>query len=68
MSSADLAVQVFRQLAIEDFRVLQMIEAGMAKHEFVPTEQIKNFSKVPLDRIEFTLSKLNKLGLIYQIR
>ncbi len=66
MSSADVAVQVFRELEIEDFRVLQIIEAAMAKHEFVPTEQIHKFSKVPLDRITFTLGKLNKLGLIYQ--
>ncbi len=66
MSSAEVAVQVFRELEIEDFRLLQIIEAAMAKHEFVPTEQIHKFSKVPIDRITFTLGKLNKLGLIYQ--
>jgi RIO kinase 2 len=68
MSSADVAVQVFRELEIEDFRVLNLIEAAMAKREFVPTEQIHKYSKVPLDRIIYTLGKLNKLGLIYQTR
>ncbi len=68
MSSAEVAVGVFRELESEDFRVLNIIEAGMAKREFVPTEQILKYSKVPLDRITFTLGKLNKLGLIYQTR
>ena len=40
----------------------------MAKHEYVPTEQIQSFSKLPLDRITYTLGKLNKLGLIYRTR
>ena len=66
MSSAELAVQVFRELEIEDFRVLNIIEAGMSKHEFVPKEQIQKHSKLPMDRIDFTLGKLNKLGLTYR--
>jgi RIO kinase 2 len=68
MSSAELAVEVFRRLESEDFRVLHIIEAAMAKRAFVPIEQIKKYGKVPLERVEFTLSKLNKLGLIYQSR
>jgi RIO kinase 2 len=68
MSSADLAVQIFRELEAEDFRLLQIIESAMAKREFVPTEQIQKFAKIPIDRITFTLGKLNKLGLIYQTR
>ncbi|HSV49661.1 MAG TPA: RIO1 family regulatory kinase/ATPase [Candidatus Acidoferrales bacterium] len=68
MSTAEQAVAVYRQLETEDFRVLNLIEAGMAQHEFVPTEQIHKFSKLPLDRITYTLGKLNKLNLIYQTR
>jgi len=68
MSSAEVAVQVFRELEIEDFRILQIIESAMAKREYVPTEQIKKYGKVPLERVEFSLGKLNKLGLIYQTR
>jgi RIO-like serine/threonine protein kinase len=63
MSSAELAVQVFKELEIEDFRILNIIEAGMSKHEFVPKEQIQKHSKLPMDRIDFTLGKINKLGL-----
>lgn len=68
MSSAEVAVQVFRKLESEDFRILQIIESAMSKHEFVPKEQIAKFAKLPMDRIEFTLGKLNKLGLIYQMQ
>jgi RIO kinase 2 len=66
MSSAEVAVQVFRELESEDFRILHIIEAAMSKREFVPTEQIRKYAKLPMDRIQFTLSRLNKLGLIYQ--
>ena len=69
MSSAELAVRVFRTLENEDFRVLQVIETGMSKHEFVPKEQIAKFTKFDLARdTDFRLSRLNKLGLIYQMR
>jgi RIO kinase 2 len=68
MSSADLAVQVFCELESEDFRILHIIEAAMAKREFVPVEQIQKYAKLPMDRVEFTLGKLNKLGLIYRTK
>jgi RIO kinase 2 len=69
MSSADVAVRIFRELLSEDFRVLQAIETGMSQHEFVPKEQIARFTKFDLLReTDFRLSRLNKLGLIYQIR
>jgi RIO kinase 2 len=68
MSSADLAVQVFRQLVSEDFRVLNIIEVGMNNCEFVPREQIQKYARVPMDRVDFTLNKLNKLGLTYYNR
>ncbi len=67
MSSAEVAVHVFRKLESEDLRVLQIIEAAMSKREFVPKEQIAKYAQLPLDRIDFTLGKLNKLGLIYQM-
>jgi RIO kinase 2 len=64
MSSADLAVQVYRQLESEDLRILNIIEAAMSKREYVPVEQIQKYAKVPMDRVDFILSKLNKLNLI----
>jgi RIO kinase 2 len=68
MSSADQAVKVFHQLESEDFRILNIIEVAMSKREFVPTEQVRKYSKLPVDRVEFVLGKLNKLGLIYQTK
>jgi len=68
MSSAEVAVKVFKELESEDFRILNIIEAGMSKHEFVPIEQIQRYAKVPMDRIDFTLGKLNKLGLTYRTK
>jgi RIO kinase 2 len=68
MSSAEVAVQNFRKLESEDFRILNIIEAAMNKREFVPIEQIQKYAKLPMDRITFTLGKLNKLGLIYQTK
>lgn len=68
MSSADLAVKVYRQLEGEDLRLLNIIEAAMSKREFVPREQIQKYAKVPMDRVEFILSKLNKLNLTYQTK
>ena len=40
----------------------------MSKHEFVPKEQIQRYAKLPMDRIDFTLGKLNKLGLTYRTK
>ena len=63
MSSAEVAVQVFKELEIEDFRILNIIEAGMSKHEFVPKEQIQRYAKLPMDRIDFTLGQTKQAGL-----
>ena len=68
MSSAEVAVKVFRQLESEDFRILNIIESAMSKREFVPIEQIQKYAKLPMDRIDFTLGNLNKLGLIYRTK
>jgi RIO kinase 2 len=68
MSSAEVAVQVFRKLQNEDFRVLQVIEAAMSKHEFVPKELIKEYAKFSRQKTDFHLTRLSKLNLIYQTR
>ncbi|MCL5949674.1 MAG: AarF/UbiB family protein [Candidatus Bathyarchaeota archaeon] len=68
MSSAEVAVQVFKELEAEDFRILNIIEAGMSKHEFVWTICQNQCAKLPMDRIDFILGKLNKLGLTYRTK
>jgi len=68
MPSAEAAVQVFKKLESEDFRILHIIEAAMSKREFVPIEQIQKYAKLPMERIEFTLGKLNKFNLTYRTK
>jgi len=68
MSSAEVAVQVFRKLENEDLRVLQVIESAMSRHEFAPKELIAKFTKFSLEETNFRLSRLNKLRLIRQTR
>ena len=68
MSTAEIAVQALGELESEDFRILHIIEAAMRKREFVPTGQIKKYARLPMDRIQFTIGKLSRLGLIYQAK
>lgn len=68
MSSAEVAVNVFRLLEAEDLRILQIIETAMSRHEFVPKEQIVKYANLPMDRVNFLLDKISKLGLIYQVK
>ena len=64
-----MAVKVFRTLENEDLRVLQIVETAMSEHEFVPKEQVAKFSKLSLERdVDFRITRLSKLGLIYQMR
>jgi RIO kinase 2 len=68
MSAADVAVQVFRKLESEDFRVLNAIEAAMSRHEFVPEEVIARFASFNLEETTFRLKRLSKFGLIRRMR
>jgi len=64
MSSADVAVKAFRALEPEDFRVLQVIEADMGRHRYVPEEELPKLTKLNFRELDFRLSRLGKLGLI----
>jgi len=68
MSSAEIAVQVFRKLEIEDFRVLQVIEAAMSKHGFVSKELIAKFTKFSIGETDFRLDRLGKFHLIRRMK
>jgi RIO kinase 2 len=68
MSSAEVAVSIFKSLEPEDLRMLQAIEKGMSNREYVPKQQLQKYSKLPMDRIDFELSRLDKLGLIYRMQ
>jgi RIO kinase 2 len=64
MSSADTAARVFRQLQPEDFRVLQVIEANMARHRYIPERELPKLTKLTTRELDFRLPRLTKLGLI----
>ncbi len=68
MSSAEIAVRVFRKLESEDLRVLQVIETAMSKHEFVPKELIAKFAKFSLEETTFKLDRFKKFHLIRRMR
>lgn len=68
MSAADVAVRVFRTLESEDFRVLQVIEAALSKHKFVPKEVIAKFADFNLEEAAFRLRRLSKFRLIRHMR
>ncbi|MCS7124010.1 MAG: serine/threonine protein kinase [Candidatus Bathyarchaeota archaeon] len=62
------AIQAFKNLESQDFRILQVIEAAMTKHEYVPKEVIVKYSKFTMEEATFRLEKLHKLRLISQTK
>lgn len=62
------AIQAFKNLEAEDFRVLQVIEAAMLTHEFVPKDIIVKYSKFSDEEITYRLEKLHKFRLIRQTK
>lgn len=64
MSTADTAVKVFRTLEPEDFRLLQVIEAEMASHRYVPENELPKLTKLTSRELDFRLPRLSKFGLI----
>ena len=64
MSSADVAVKVLRQLQQEDFRVLQVIEAAMARHRHIPEDELPKLTKLSQRELDFRLSRLTKFRLV----
>jgi len=64
MSSAENAVKIFRQLQPEDFRVLQVIEAEMPRHRYIPEDELPNLTKLTRRELDFRLPRLRKFGLI----
>ncbi len=64
MSTADVAVQVFRELEPEDLRVLSAIELAMSRHRYVPEKTIPNLIGLPERELKYRLPRLNRFKLI----
>jgi len=66
MSSADVAVTVFRQLEPEDIKVLLAIELDMSRHRYVPEKDVPNLTGLTTREVEYRLGRLNAFGLVYR--
>jgi RIO kinase 2 len=64
MSAVDIAVREFRELELEDFKILQAIEQQMKNYEYAPTEAINNQTELLLQEIDYRLPILIKKGLL----
>ncbi len=56
--------EIYRRLVDRDFIVLNAIEKGMARYEYVPLEVIEKYTRIPETRLEPILSKLHRLKLV----
>lgn len=64
MSSADVAVKIFRKLEPEDFETLRAVEIQMKKSEFTSEELIPRHTKLSNEEVTYRLDKLSKQGLL----
>ena len=56
--------QIFRDISSLEFRLLSVIEVLMAKHEYVPVEEIARYMKYPETKILNYLTQLRKINLV----
>ncbi|RLI22123.1 serine/threonine protein kinase [Candidatus Bathyarchaeota archaeon] len=68
MSSADIAVKIYRKLHPLDISLLRAIELLMAKHEYVPEVLIAKKAKLSLEEAQHRLQHLSKNRLIRKWR
>jgi RIO kinase 2 len=68
MSSADLAVSLYRKLHLLDISILRAIELLMSKHEYVPEVLIAKKAKLSLEEAQHRLQHLSKNRLIRKWR
>lgn len=57
-------LEALKQLKVRDFRVLNAVERGMARFQYVPVEEISKFTGLDLDEVLLITKKLNALNLL----
>jgi RIO kinase 2 len=65
VSSAEIAASLLTKIDQRELRILQSIELGMAKFEFVPTEIVEKFSGMSGDEVKFWIGELDKKALLW---
>ncbi|MEJ2276296.1 MAG: hypothetical protein P8Y70_00895 [Candidatus Lokiarchaeota archaeon] len=58
------AAKLLTQLEKEDFRILQAIEIGMKRSEYVTITDIRFYSRYPIEETLYRLKKVHKVGLL----
>ena len=66
MSSAEKAASLLTKLDPREFRILQGIELGMAKYEFVPLETIEKYTGLGMDEVKHWLGELDHKDLVWR--
>jgi len=64
MSSAEVAARVVKVLEREEYKVLNALGELLRNHESVTAEQIAAKVHMHIDKVNFSLSKLNQLDLV----
>jgi RIO kinase 2 len=60
----DDVLKVFRKLDSKDLRILTGIEIGMKNFEWVPLEEIRKYTKLNFDQLEYRLLKLFRSRMV----
>ncbi|RLI30842.1 serine/threonine protein kinase [Candidatus Bathyarchaeota archaeon] len=60
-------MEKFKEIEAEDFKVLLAIESGMKNYEYVPFEKIVEYSKLPIDKVEYRVNRVSRLRLVRSI-
>ena len=66
MSSAERAATFLTKIDPRELRIMQGIELGMAKYEFVPLETITKYTGLGDDEVTFWLKELDKKALLWR--
>jgi RIO kinase 2 len=66
VSSAEKAASLLTKVDQRELRILQGIELGMSKYEFVPVETIEKYSGLGLDEVKHWLGELDKKDLVWR--
>lgn len=66
MSSAERAASLLTKLDPRELRILQGIELGMSKYEFVPLETITKYTDLGDDEVKFWLREMDKKALLWR--
>lgn len=64
MSSAEVAAKVVKSLEREDYKLLKVFASGLKQHESLTKDEIKSYSKMHENIVNFRISRLHNMKLI----